>query len=30
MAVGTIQKSVLTDIANAIRTQNGGTDTYLP
>lgn len=30
MAVGTIQKSVLTDIANAIRVQNGGTDTYLP
>ena len=30
MAVGTIQRSVLTDIANAIRTQNGGTDTYLP
>lgn len=30
MAVGTIGKSVLTDIANAIRTQNGGTDTYLP
>ena len=30
MAVGTIQKSVLTDIANAIRVQNGGTGTYLP
>ena len=30
MAVGTIDKSVLTDIANAIRVQNGGTDTYLP
>ena len=30
MAVGTIQKSVLTDIANAIRVQNGGADTYLP
>lgn len=30
MAVGTIQKSVLTDIANAIRVQNGGTSTYLP
>ena len=30
MAVGTIQRSVLTDIANAIRVQNGGTDTYLP
>ncbi|MBM6953321.1 hypothetical protein [Enorma phocaeensis] len=30
MAVGTIQKSVFTDIANAIRVQNGGTDTYLP
>lgn len=30
MAVGTIQRGVLTDIANAIRTQNGGTDTYLP
>lgn len=30
MAVGTIQKSVLTDIANAIRVQNGGTRTYLP
>lgn len=30
MAVGTIQKGVLTDIANAIRTQSGGTDTYLP
>ena len=30
MAVGTSQRSVLTDIANAIRVQNGGTDTYLP
>ena len=30
MAVGTISKQVLTDIANAIRTQNGGTGTYLP
>ena len=30
MAVGTIQRSVLTDIANAIRVQNGGTGTYLP
>lgn len=30
MAVGTIQRSVLTGIANAIRVQNGGTDTYLP
>ena len=30
MAVGTIKRSVLTDIANAIRVQNGGTDTYLP
>lgn len=30
MAVGTIQRSVLTDIANAIRAQNGGTGTYLP
>ena len=30
MAVGTIDKGVLTDIANAIRVQNGGTDTYLP
>lgn len=30
MAVGTIDKSVLTDIANATRVQNGGTDTYLP
>lgn len=30
MAVGTIQRSVLTDIANAIRVQNGGTDTYFP
>ena len=30
MAVGTMQRSVLTDIANAIRVQNGGTDTYLP
>lgn len=30
MAVGTIQRSVFTDIANAIRVQNGGTDTYLP
>lgn len=30
MAVGTIAKQVLTDIANAIRTQSGGTDTYLP
>ena len=30
MAVGTIQKSVFTDIANAIRVQNGGTGTYLP
>ena len=30
MAVGTIDKGVLTDIANAIRVQNGGTGTYLP
>lgn len=30
MAIGTIQKSVFTDIANAIRVQNGGTDTYKP
>ena len=30
MAVGTIGRGVLTDIANAIRVQNGGTDTYLP
>lgn len=30
MAVGTISRQVLIDIANAIRTQNGGTDTYLP
>lgn len=30
MAVGTIQRSVLTNIANAIRVQNGGTDTHLP
>ena len=30
MALGTIQKSVLTDIANAIRVQNGGSGTYLP
>ncbi len=30
MAMGTIDKGVLTDIANAIRVQNGGTDTYLP
>ena len=30
MTVGTIQRSVLTDIANAIRVQNGGTGTYLP
>lgn len=30
MAVGKIKKSVLTDIANAIRAQNGGTGTYLP
>lgn len=30
MAVGTIQKGVLTDIANAIRAQNGSTETYLP
>ena len=30
MAVGTIQRSVLTDIANAIRAQNGGAGTYLP
>ena len=30
MAVGTIQRSVFTDIANAIRAQNGGTGTYLP
>ena len=30
MAIGTIQKSILTDIANAIRVQNGGTDTYKP
>lgn len=28
--MGTIQKSVFTDIANAIRVQNGGTGTYLP
>lgn len=30
MAIGTIDKGVLTDIANAIRVQNGGADTYLP
>ena len=30
MAIGTIQKSIFTDIANAIRVQNGGTDTYKP
>lgn len=30
MAVGTIAKSVFTDIASAIRVQNGGSDTYLP
>lgn len=30
MAIGTIQKSIFTDIANAIRMQNGGTDTYKP
>ena len=30
MAMGTIDRGVLTDIANAIRVQNGGTDTYLP
>lgn len=30
MAVGKIDRGVLTDIANAIRAQNGGTDTYLP
>lgn len=30
MALGTIDRGVLTDIANAIRTQNGGADTYLP
>ena len=30
MAMGTIQRSVFTDIANAIRMQNGGTGTYLP
>lgn len=30
MAVGTIDKGVFTDIANAIRAQNGGTGTYLP
>ncbi len=30
MAVGKIPKQVLIDIANAIRVQNGGTDTYLP
>ena len=30
MAMGTIGKDVFTDIANAIRAQNGGTDTYLP
>ena len=30
MAIGTIDKDVFTDIANAIRVQNGGTDTYLP
>ena len=30
MAMGTIQRSVFTDIANAIRVQNGGTGTYLP
>lgn len=30
MAIGTIDKGVLADIANAIRLQNGGSDTYLP
>lgn len=30
MAVGTIQKSVLADIANAIRARNGRADTYTP
>ena len=30
MAIGTIDKDVFTDIANAIRVQNGGIETYLP
>lgn len=30
MAVGTISRSVLCDIANAIRQQNGGSEGYLP
>lgn len=30
MAIGTIDKGVLTGIANAIRVQNGGTERYLP
>lgn len=30
MAIETIKKSALTDIANAIGIQNGGTDTYPP
>ncbi len=30
MAIGTIDRSVFTDIANAIRVQNGGSGTYLP
>lgn len=30
MAVGTISRSVLCDIANAIRVQNGGSEGYLP
>lgn len=30
MAIGAIDRAVFTDIANVIRAQNGGTDTYLP
>ena len=30
MAMGTIDKDVFADIANAIRVQNGGTERYLP
>ncbi|WP_417134891.1 hypothetical protein [Rubneribacter badeniensis] len=30
MAIGTIDKGVFTDIANAIRVQNGGTERYRP
>lgn len=30
MTVGTIQRTVLADIANAIRAQNGSAETYTP